>query len=31
MNTKDVPQVDELLKINGVKDASIVSYTSDSA
>jgi uncharacterized membrane protein YhiD involved in acid resistance len=31
MNAKDVPQVDELLKINGVKDASIVSYTSDSA
>lgn len=30
MNTKDIPQVDELLKIKGVKDASIVSYSSDS-
>lgn len=30
MNSKEVPQVDELLKIKGVKDASIVSYTSDS-
>jgi uncharacterized membrane protein YhiD involved in acid resistance len=30
MNQKDVPQIDELLKIPGVKDASIVSYTSDS-
>jgi uncharacterized membrane protein YhiD involved in acid resistance len=29
MNQKDVPQVDALLKIQGVKDASIVSYTSD--
>ena len=31
MNQKDVPQVDALLKIPGVKDASIVSYTSDSS
>lgn len=31
MNAQDVPKVDELLKINGVKDASIVSFTSDSA
>ena len=31
MNAKDVPKVDELLKIKGVKDASLVSYTSDSA
>ncbi|HEX9861830.1 MAG TPA: DUF4956 domain-containing protein [Candidatus Bathyarchaeia archaeon] len=31
MNTKEVPQVDELLKIKGVKDASIVSYTSNTA
>jgi len=31
MNAKEIPQVDELLKINGVKDASIVSYNSDSA
>ncbi len=31
MNAKDVPRVDELLKIKGVKDASIISYTSDSA
>ncbi len=31
MNAKDVPRVDELLKIKGVKDASILSYTSDSA
>lgn len=30
MNAKDLPKVDELLKINGVKDASIVSYSSDS-
>jgi uncharacterized membrane protein YhiD involved in acid resistance len=30
LNSKDMPQVDSLLKINGVKDASIVSYTSDS-
>jgi uncharacterized membrane protein YhiD involved in acid resistance len=30
MNPKDVPKVDELIKIPGVKDASIVSYTSDS-
>jgi uncharacterized membrane protein YhiD involved in acid resistance len=30
MNTKEVPQVDQLLKIKGVRDASIVSYTSDS-
>jgi uncharacterized membrane protein YhiD involved in acid resistance len=28
MNSKDVPKVDELLKIKGVKDASVVSYTS---
>jgi hypothetical protein len=28
MNAKDVPKVDELLKIKGVKDASVVSYTS---
>jgi hypothetical protein len=31
MNAKEGPRVDELLKIKGVKDASIVSYTSDSA
>jgi hypothetical protein len=31
MNMKEVPQVDELLKIKGVKDASIVSYTSNTA
>lgn len=31
MNAKDAPQVDALLKIKGVKDASLVSYTSDSA
>ena len=31
MNPKDVPQVDALLKIQGVKDASIVSYTSDTS
>ncbi len=30
MNSKDLPKVDDLLKINGVKDASIVSYSSDS-
>jgi uncharacterized membrane protein YhiD involved in acid resistance len=30
MSSKEVPQVDALLKIPGVKDASIVSYTSDS-
>lgn len=30
MNPNEVPQVDELLKIYGVKDASIVSYTSES-
>jgi uncharacterized membrane protein YhiD involved in acid resistance len=30
MSNKEVPKVDELLKIQGVKDASIVSYTSDS-
>ena len=30
MNAKEVPKVDELLKIHGVKDASIVSYTSGS-
>jgi uncharacterized membrane protein YhiD involved in acid resistance len=30
MTSKEVPQVDTLLKIPGVKDASIVSYTSDS-
>ncbi|MCW4001513.1 MAG: DUF4956 domain-containing protein [Candidatus Bathyarchaeota archaeon] len=29
INTKDVPKIDELLKIRGVKDASIMSYTSD--
>jgi hypothetical protein len=29
MNSKNVPKVDELLKIQGVKDASIMSYTSD--
>ncbi|MCW4002948.1 MAG: DUF4956 domain-containing protein [Candidatus Bathyarchaeota archaeon] len=28
MNSKDVPKVDELLKIKGVKDTSVVSYTS---
>jgi uncharacterized membrane protein YhiD involved in acid resistance len=31
MKAKEVPQVDELLKIKGVKDASIVSYTSNTA
>ena len=31
INAKEVPQVDELLKIKGVKDASIVSYTSNTA
>jgi len=31
MNAKEVSQVDELLKIKGVKDASIVSYSSDAA
>jgi uncharacterized membrane protein YhiD involved in acid resistance len=30
MNPNEVPSVDALLKIDGVKDASIVSYTSDS-
>jgi uncharacterized membrane protein YhiD involved in acid resistance len=30
MNPKEVPKVDELLKIKGVKDASVVSYTSGS-
>jgi hypothetical protein len=30
MNPKDVPTVDALMKIDGVKDASIVSYTSES-
>jgi len=29
MNSKDVPKVDDLLKIHGVKDASIMSYASD--
>jgi uncharacterized membrane protein YhiD involved in acid resistance len=28
LNAKEVPKVDELLKIKGVKDASVVSYTS---
>jgi uncharacterized membrane protein YhiD involved in acid resistance len=31
MNAKEVSRVDELLKIKGVKDASIVSYTSDAS
>ncbi len=31
MNAKEVSKVDELLKIKGVKDASIVSYSSDAA
>jgi uncharacterized membrane protein YhiD involved in acid resistance len=31
MYSKDVPKMDELLKISGVRDASILSYTSDSA
>ena len=31
MNANEVPKVDELLKISGVKDASILSYTSDTA
>ena len=31
MNAKEVPSVDALLKIKGVKDASILSYTSDAA
>jgi uncharacterized membrane protein YhiD involved in acid resistance len=30
MNPNEVPKVDDLLKIEGVKDASIVSYTSES-
>jgi uncharacterized membrane protein YhiD involved in acid resistance len=30
MNQKEIPTVDNLLKIQGVRDASIVSYTSDS-
>lgn len=30
LNMKEVPKVDELLKIKGVKDASVVSYTSGS-
>lgn len=30
MNAKEVPKVDELLKIKGVRDASVVSYTSGS-
>jgi len=30
LNAKEVPKVDELLKIKGVKDASVVSYTSSS-
>jgi len=30
MNDKEIPQIAALLKINGVKDASIVSYNSDS-
>jgi uncharacterized membrane protein YhiD involved in acid resistance len=29
MKAKDTPQVDELLKINGVKDAALVSYNAD--
>jgi hypothetical protein len=31
MNAKEVPKIDDLLKISGVRDASILSYTSDSA
>ncbi len=31
LNAKDMPLVDDLLKIKGVKDASVVSYTSDSS
>jgi len=31
MNAKEVPSVDALLKIKGVKDASILSYTSDTS
>ena len=30
MNAKEVPRIDDLLKIKGVKDASILSYNSDS-
>lgn len=30
MGPKEIPKVDDLLKIEGIKDASIVSYTSDS-
>jgi hypothetical protein len=30
MNSNEVPKVDALLNIDGVKDASIVSYTSES-
>jgi hypothetical protein len=29
MGSKDVPKVDDLLKIKGVKDASVMSFTSD--
>jgi hypothetical protein len=31
MNMREVPQVDKLLKIKGVKDASIISYTANTA
>lgn len=31
INAKDVPKIDELMKIQGVKDASIVGYTSTSS
>jgi len=31
MSNKDAVKVDELLKIKGVRDASIVSYRSDSS
>jgi hypothetical protein len=31
MSNKDAVKVDEILKIKGVKDASLVSYRSDSA
>jgi uncharacterized membrane protein YhiD involved in acid resistance len=31
MNNSEIPKVDELLKIEGVKDAAVVSYTADNA
>jgi hypothetical protein len=29
LSSKEMPKVDELLKIKGVKDASVMSYSSD--